>query len=547
MISSLTEDIRGASLQLTHFVYVNDSNLMNFVAMTDADSIKERNLYERKMEDIFKIAMAPRQDIISCMFYMRSGGSTYVKDRVIIPNEIIKSEKWYSDALKEKNIVKVGSYDVSVEGVTKGLKGREFVIALGLSPNLSVDKTGKTEMVSIMVQTKVGKLLKENNKNAELGTTIILDENNEIIYGSTINNDVEVLIEQMDKAAAGVFHKTLKKHDESKENYTYVLSSIDETKWKMITYIEKGYLTAKFTRAAFYMMLIIISLFLLFIVFSRYFLKNIISPISNIISGFKETEIGNLDNQVTVEGHSEIKEMIKSYNHMTKRLKISINEKEDAQKRKYAAEMRALQSQINPHFLVNTLNSIKFIAQVSKFDSIKKMAESLIYILSCSFRENTSLYTVAEEINLLESYIYLMKIRYSDGFEVDFEIDNSCLDFKVPRLILQPILENSIVHGFSEKEDIGLVKISVYKDYEFLYFEILDDGKGIDKNKIEEIYLNVCKEKDNSYNIGIENVQSRLKLKFGDKCNLKIESEINRYTKTLIKLPIVLEEENNVK
>ena len=94
--------------------------------------------------------------------------------------------------------------------------------------------------------------------------------------------------------------------------------------------------------------------------------------------------------------------------------------------------MRALQSQINPHFLVNTLSSIQFMAQVAKFDGIKNMAEALIKILSCSFRSNISFYTAAEEIDVLKSYVYLMKIRYSDGFDVIYEIDESVLDVKLP-------------------------------------------------------------------------------------------------------------------
>ena len=101
-------------------------------------------------------------------------------------------------------------------------------------------------------------------------------------------------------------------------------------------------------------------------------------------------------------------------------------------------------------------------AQVSRFDGIRKMAEALIKILSCSFRGSISFYTVREELDVLDSYIYLMKIRYSDGFEVEYQIDRGCLDYKMPRLILQPIVENSIVHGLAEKEDdIGHLKISL--------------------------------------------------------------------------------------
>ena len=222
-------------------------------------------------------------------------------------------------------------------------------------------------------------------------------------------------------------------------------------------------LTASFNRLAFIMIAVILCLFLMFFIFSRYFLKNIIAPVHSIVGGFKSVETGNLDTRVESAGQIEIREMIQSFNHMVERLKISIREKQDAQEKRHEAEMKALQSQINPHFLVNTLNSIRFMAQVSHFDGIRKMAEALISILTCSFRQNASLYSVREELEVLNSYIYLMKIRYSDGFDVEYDIDETCLELRIPRLILQPIVENSIVHGFSEMEDMGYIKISIYR------------------------------------------------------------------------------------
>ena len=140
------------------------------------------------------------------------------------------------------------------------------------------------------------------------------------------------------------------------------------------------------------------------------------------------------------------------------------------------------------------------------------MAEALIKILSCSFRGSISFYTVREELDVLDSYIYLMKIRYSDGFEVEYHIDRGCLDYKMPRLILQPIVENSIVHGLAEKEDdIGHLKISLEEEN-----ESMDD--------------------DNT-SIGIENVLGRLKLNFGEQCAVWMEGRQGCYTRTFLRIP----------
>ena len=153
---------------------------------------------------------------------------------------------------------------------------------------------------------------------------------------------------------------------------------------------------------------------------------------------------------------------------MTRRLKQLIQENEEQQQKKHEAEIRDLQSQITPHFLVNSLNSIRFIAQVSRYEAIAKMAEALIKILSCSFRSNAGFYTFQEEMEVLDGFIYLMQIRYSDGFELEYHVEDSCMDCLIPRLILQPIVENSIVHGFSEMEDMGLIDVSARCEDGFL-------------------------------------------------------------------------------
>lgn len=545
VIASLREDIRGASLQLSHFVYVNNSELMELAAKTDTNDSADRYTYTSRLNESFQVAMTPRQDIISCMVYMKSGYDTYLKDKIVIPDEIIKAEEWYLNAIENKNIVKVGSYDTSDESITYArLKGREFIIVVALSPGIAVDKAEKIEMISMFVQTRIGNSIKEFNRKSHLGTMVILDEKDRIIYGGFMDENAEYLISQMELNEDGVFGNRFRTQEGKLQRYTSVISSIEDTGWKVVTYVRPGKLTAAFNRTAIIMIAVIICLFIMFFMFSRYFLKNIITPVHSMVGGFKSVETGNLNTSIETAGQSEIRDMIQSFNHMVKRLKVSIRDKEEAQEKRHEAEMKALQSQINPHFLVNTLNSIRFMAQVSHYDGIRKMAESLISILACSFRQNTSLYSVKEELEVLESYIYLMKIRYSDGFDVDFDIDETCKELKIPRLILQPIVENSIVHGFSEMEDRGHIKISAYRKNNSLFLEIYDNGKGISEAKINTIFERVNENREDSYNIGIENVYNRLKLRFGEACDMTIDSKEKECTTTLIMLPAMEETES---
>lgn len=277
-------------------------------------------------------------------------------------------------------------------------------------------------------------------------------------------------------------------------------------------------------------------LFFLFYCFSWYFLKNTLNPVHQVIEGMEEVQKGNLETQIVPAGQSEIRKMVHSFNRMVRILKTSLEETRKAEEMKHNAEIRALQSQINPHFIVNSLNSIRFMAQVSKFDGIRKMAEALIRIVSCSFRRNISFYTLREEIEVLDSYLYLMKIRYSDGFETEYQIASECLNCLVPRLILQPLVENSVVHGFNG-EDMGLLKISAELEDGKLVLGVWDNGRGMTEKEMQEIYRGKERSRDDNSSIGLENVISRLRLNYGDACEIRMESELGQYTRITLKLP----------
>lgn len=190
--------------------------------------------------------------------------------------------------------------------------------------------------------------------------------------------------------------------------------------------------------------------------------------------------------------------------------------------------MEALQSQINPHFLVNTLGSMRFMAMVAKFDSIKNMAEALINILSTSFRQAASLYTINEELEMLESYIYLMKIRYAENFLVEYRIDDNCRRCLIPRLVLQPIVENCIVHGFEDSEDIGHILVEADRSEDAVVITISDDGQGMSPERLAEVL---------SASIGISNVQKRVRLNFGELYGVRIESKPGAGTRVTLTIP----------
>lgn len=544
-VSSLTESIKDASLQLSHFVYVNNYELMEIAARTDTADSNARYYYTTQLEQLFAVAMAPKQMVLSGMIYMKDGKDTYLKQMPAISREEVQASRWYQDALARKNQVFVGSYDTSqTKVVAKGSQSRELVLSVALAPDIGVDRSEKIDMVVLFFRTNVSDFFTGKNHGQGVLDVVILDDRDQVIFRMGSGLQTKACLNGLKEKKNGVYKQKIPAEGGvGKISCTCIITEVDETGWKMISSVKTSELTKDFNRVAAIVVGVTGALFLLYFSFSRFFLQNIIQPVHTMVEGLKQVEEGDLETHILPAGLSEIRLMIHSFNRMVRRLKSSIQEKEMAQEKKMEAQLRALQSQINPHFLVNTLNSIRFMAQVSRFEGIRRMAEALIKILTCSFRSNSSFYTVKEELDVLDSYIYLMKIRYSDGFDYSCVVDENCKELRMPRLVLQPIAENSIVHGFVDmEEEMGRLSLKVWREDEWLYFEIEDNGKGMTSQEISEVFRGKERKPEDNYSIGLENVFSRLKLNFKEAASLEIESEPGCYTRTRIRIPAISRE-----
>lgn len=548
IVSTLGGENKDVSLRLSHFVYVNDNELMRTAAMTDTKDVAQKYHYTMLLSESFNYAMVPVQDILSAVFYMKDGDHTYMKDDIIMPREEIESAEWYQSALADKNIVKVGFYDKNVTYSRQN--AHSLTIVAAMSPGIDVDRDGVVEMATLFASSRAGGLIREYNKEKDLGSTMLLNSDGAAVFD--VKDTMRFYTDKLAPWEDQVFHQKL-----DGVNYVYVASVEPVSGLKVVSVVSSETLTRDFNTIAAGIVAVTIVLFTLFYLFSSYFLKNIIGPVHNTVEGMRAVEEGNLEVHVDPAGQAELRGMIHSFNRMTRRLKQLIQENEEQQQKKHEAEIRALQSQINPHFLVNSLNSIRFIAQVSRYEAIAKMAEALIKILSCSFRSNAGFYTFQEEMEVLDGFIYLMQIRYSDGFELEYHVEDSCMDCLIPRLILQPIVENSIVHGFSEMEDMGLIDVSARCEDGFLVITIRDNGKGMTEEEIMRLLsgeetvpgeterdgAEESRGRDDHLSIGVTNVNSRLVLNYGGDCKLQIRSEKGVYTETVIRLPEVHREE----
>ena len=233
-----------------------------------------------------------------------------------------------------------------------------------------------------------------------------------------------------------------------------------------------------------------------------------------------------------VEGQKEIIILSNAFNNMISEIRILMERVLREQKEKRKTEFIALQTQINPHFLYNTLDSIIWLSENNLNEQVVEMIVALSKYFRISISKGKTIITAKEELEHARSYLLIQKIRYSSKFDYSFVVDENIYDVKAVKLILQPLIENAIYHGISGDED-GIIIIRAYKKEELMVFEVENNGYGLTDSQIDGIYDNMKSEINNT-SIGLKNVYQRLKLYYGEKANLEIISELDE--KTIVKL-----------
>lgn len=322
--------------------------------------------------------------------------------------------------------------------------------------------------------------------------------------------------------------------------YTATVIHSERYKWNYISIApQKSLYKLTFTlRLATFLLLIL--LLLIGIILSFIFAKNNYKQIQRVLSVIEAAEndspLPDLPSKVTDEYGFIVQNIIKTFIEQSY-LKVQLSE------RKYkmqVMELEALQSQINPHFLYNTLHTIYWetLNLTGKPNKANQMISHLTDILDYALSNPRQCVTILEEIKYTRNYVEIQKIRYNDKFDVIWEYDQDLRNEKILKLILQPLIENSIYHGIKEKQGLGLIKIKIQRDNLLLKITVIDNGLGIKKQDLDAINEKLEVEGDYSRHIGLFNTNKRLQLRYGEEFGIKINSKIGLGTAIYIRIPL---------
>ena len=337
------------------------------------------------------------------------------------------------------------------------------------------------------------------------------------------------------------------------------------TGWTIVLLADRSAIMGRITSYQWYIYPALALLTILFFLYAGIFTSRIADPIRTVVRSMHQAGRGDYAVRVPSAGIEELADLTQSFNGMMDQIRSLMAEKEERDRQRLKGEMEALRFQINPHFISNTLNSIRLIARAAKADAIGDMTQALMRVLADSYSGCGQFAELAHEMGNLESYIGIMKVRFGGNFDVDYCLEEGTSKCLVLRMILQPIVENGILHGISGSGRRGAILLRArveeapglpeppvsepglsIRPGQRLVLEVRDNGIGMDPATIAALFdhpPDPTGGEGGLHRIGLVNVRQRIRLNFGDPFGLFVESEPGQYTVVRFHLPVIMRPE----
>ena len=321
------------------------------------------------------------------------------------------------------------------------------------------------------------------------------------------------------------------------ERRIMTIQNISFTNWKMvgISYVDE--LVANKRNLSNFILFIPLFGIAFEILASMFISSKISQPIKRLEKQMKRVENGDFDIKLEVKGEDEVKRLSKTFNVMVTKIRQLMAQIISEQEAKRKSELKALQAQINPHFLYNTLDSIIWMNENKNYAGVTTMVAALAKFFRVSISKGNEIITVSDEIDHATSYLTIQKIRYKDKFDFTLHAQPEALPRKTLKLILQPIIENAIYHGISQIQEKGEIKITAAIVGNTITYHVTDNGYGI-KPQVLKGLLDQESTSAHSGGVGLKNVNERIKLCYGSEYGIEIESELDVGTTVIIRIPL---------
>lgn len=471
----------------------------------------------------FDTLLVLKNEIIDTSVYSLDG-VPLVSNTSYNPTIVGNNDRWFQVAIENQiinNFSKVDSKDGSSYSFT-------------LSKYVTFNKSESKGVLKITFDfSKVVSLISQSDLGS-FGHISVFDKNYNVVYSNALSN---FLLAELDPVKSLVIgHEII-----NVNNHSFYLfsSTITNTTWTLSIFTSYDQINQVVMTFLYIIAFSALGIIIVFIILMILVASSVTHPIRELQEEMTKVENLNYEENSNklIYGSKEVMDLDKSFRQMMKRIRELASNILNEQENRRKSELKALQNQINPHFLYNTLDSIIYL--IDRGETLK--AEDMIVALSKFFRLSISrgknIIPLMDEVEHARNYLLIQKMRFGDNFSYEIDINERLKEYYVIKLILQPIIENALVHGLKNNEEGGKIVLKGYLENDLIRFDISDSGYGILPNKIEEIYASFTD--DNSNNgVGIKNVFQRIRIYYGNEAKIQIKSKLDKGTCISIFIPI---------
>ncbi len=524
------------SSYLRNMMMISDTMYYNIIKDKDID-MKNSASIERLNREMALLYEANRDYLVSITCVTKNGELVAsVPLSNLKENVDVTKQDWFIKAEE-----KMENFHFSTAHVQNLFEENNYKYSwvISLSRWIELTSEGRTQTGVLLVDMNysgIERMFSKANTN-EMNYLYLVDNRGNIIYHPKQNLINANLVQENNKLAAayedGVHYETFEK-----EERMVIVKTVGYTGWKIVNVTPTANMSPSLTknRVIWVVLIAIIALFMIFAI--NYITFWVTKPLRRLDASVKEIELQYSPSQIYIGGSYEVRHLGKTIRTMVEQMKALMGRLLKEQEEKRKSEMDALQSQINPHFLYNTLDSIVWMIESGQYKESISMVTALANLFRISLSQGKTIITVKDEISHARNYTSIQKVRYKNKFEVVFDIEKEIECYETIKLIVQPLLENAIYYGMEAMDEgEGLICVRGYSKGDDIFIEVSDNGMGMSAEMVENLLTDSKRIRKKGSGIGIHNVHERIQLYFGKEYGLKIESEPDEGTTVIIHLP----------
>ena len=503
--------------------------------------VQQFDISSREFSEQFSLLYETNSDKIQSLALYDPKGNLIASEPVAAEKKNVKvqTQEWYKNAEDAIENIHFSTPHIQ-ELFEDGSYRYQWVVSLSRYVDVNKGETPETGILLLdMKYSVIRDVMKQINDCSGGIYYYLTSQDGEMIYhprGTELNRG---LFEENSLEAAKYEDGTYEIRSGG-QNETVIVGSVAYTGWKMVGVVPESVQAANYKNFRYYVFATVLVLMVMLLEGNQLVSRKISKPIRALDESVKAYEAGGKPD-IYIGGSTEIRHLGHSVQKSYEQIEELMDEIIRQQNERRKSELAVLQNQINTHFLYNTLESITWMVEARKNDEAVLMITELAKLLRVSLSKGKTIIPIADELQHSRSYMNIQRARYKDSFKTEFQIDDEIKDYCIVKLVIQPILENAIYYGVGhmDEDDDGKIIVRGEKKGEDIYISIEDNGMGMPEDVLQNLLTDTNKVSKHGSGVGVINVHSRIRLMFGEKYGLSVESEPDEGTRVVIHIPAI--------